>query len=185
MQGTRVASRYAKSLIDLSLEQGFLEQAHTDMKYIIEVCKQNRELVAFFKSPVIKPDSKLAVLKQVFNGKLNKLTDSYIQLITAKKRDFYLVEIAQEFLNQYNKKKNILTAVVTTAKGIDDITRKEVVNLVKGNGTCEVVLQEKVDADIIGGIIIRVGDKQVDASVSRKLKVLQRNFLESPFTKDI
>lgn len=133
----------------------------------------------FLKSPVIKPDSKLAVLKELFKGKLNKVTDTYIALITNKKRDFYLVEIAEEFINQYKQKKNILTAIVTTARGIDDSTRKEIVNLVKGKGTAEVVLQEKIDESIIGGVIIRVGDKQVDTSVSRKLEVLRRSFLEN------
>lgn len=184
MQGTRVASRYAKSFIDLTIEQGVLEQAYNDMKYILEVCKIGHEFVAFLKSPIIKTDKKLAVLKEVFSGKLNKVTEAYLQLITHKKREIYLVEIAEEFLNQYKKKKNILTAVITTANGIDDIIRKEIINLVKGAGTSEVVLQEKIDTSIIGGFIVRIEDKQVDASISRKLKTLQRSFLESPFTKE-
>jgi len=179
MQGTRVASRYAKAFIELAIEQGLLEQACNDMKYILQVCKIEHELVVFLKSPVVKTDKKLAVLKELFSGKLNKLTETYIQLITSKKREVYLVEIAQEFLNQYKTKKNILTAVVTSASGLDDTARKALINLVKGNGTNEVVLQEKVDKDIIGGFIIRVGDRQVDASISRKLSLLQREFMKN------
>jgi len=179
MQGTRVASRYAKAFINLTIEQGLLEQAYKDMQYILQVCKIEHELVVFLKSPVIKTDKKLAVLKELFSGKINKITEAYIHLITNKKREVYLVEIAQEFLNQYKTKKNILTAVITSASGLDDAARKAVINLVKGNGTNEVVLQEKIDTDIIGGFIIRVGDKQVDASISRKLKLLQRSFMEN------
>ena len=179
MQGTRVASRYAKAFIELAIEQGLLEQACNDMKYILQVCKIEHELVVFLKSPVVKTDKKLAVLKELFSGKLNKLTETYIQLITSKKREVYLVEIAQEFLEQYKTKKNILTAVVTSASGLDDTARKALINLVKGNGTNEVVLQEKVDKDIIGGFIIRVGDRQVDASISRKLSLLQREFMKN------
>ena len=179
MQGTRVASRYAKAFINLTIEQGLLEQAYKDMQYILQVCKIEHELVVFLKSPVIKTDKKLAVLKELFSGKINKITEAYIHLITSKKREVYLVEIAQEFLNQYKTKKNILTAVITSASGLDDAARKAVINLVKGNGTNEVVLQEKIDTDIIGGFIIRVGDKQVDASISRKLKLLQRSFMEN------
>ena len=179
MQGTRVASRYAKAFINLTIEQGLLEQAYKDMQYILQVCKIEHELVVFLKSPVIKTDKKLAVLKELFSGKINKITEAYIHLITNKKREVYLVEIAQEFLNQYKAKKNILTAVITSASGLDDAARKAVINLVKGNGTNEVVLQEKIDTDIIGGFIIRVGDKQVDASISRKLKLLQRSFMEN------
>ena len=108
MQGTRVASRYAKSFIDLALEQGVLEQAYNDMKYITEVAESSHDFVSFLKSPIIKTDKKQAVLKQLFSGKLNKVTDAYVQLITSKKREIYLQEIASEFINQYKEKKKIL-----------------------------------------------------------------------------
>ena len=100
-------------------------------------------------------------------------------------KEIYLAEIATEFVNQYKEKKKILTAIVTTANGLDDATRKEIINLVKGKGTNEVVLQEKINKDIIGGFIIRTGDKQVDASVLRKLTNLQRSFNENPYIKEI
>lgn len=183
MQGTRVAARYAKSFIDLALEQGVLEKAYEDMKLVTEVSKQNHDFVSFLKSPVIKTDKKQEVLKAIFSGKVSKVTEAYIHLITAKKREIYLDEIASEFINQYNNKKQILKAVVTTASGIDDATRKQVLNLIKGSGTSEVILEEKINKDIIGGFIIRVGDKQIDASIARKLSNLKRSFKESPFAK--
>lgn len=184
MEGTRVASRYAKSFIDLTIEQGVLEQAYADMQSIVALCKANHDFVTFLKSPIIKTDKKLAALKEVFAGKLNKVTEAYIQLITNKKREVYLAEIAAEFLNQYKEKKKILTAVVTTASGIDDSTRKKVMEIVKGASGSEVVLEEKVDANIIGGFIIRVGDKQIDASIANKLSSLKQTFKENPFIKE-
>ena len=184
MQGTRVASRYAKSFIDMTMEQGVLEQAYSDMKTIEGVCESNHDFVIFLKSPIIKTDKKQAVLTEIFKGKLNKVTDAYIHLITNKKREVYLAEIATEFINQYKTKKQILTAVVTTANGIDDITRKKVMEIVKGTTTSEVVLQEKIDKNIIGGFIIRVGDKQVDASIAKKINNLKRTFKENPFIKE-
>jgi F-type H+-transporting ATPase subunit delta len=184
MEGTRVAARYAKSFIDLTIEQGTLEQAYADMKSISEVCKSNPDFVTFLKSPLIKTDKKQAVLKEIFEGKLNKITMAYIELITAKKREIYLDGIAIEFVNQYKEKKKILTAVVTTANGIDDITRKKVMEIVKGASDSDVVLEEKIDKNIIGGFIIRVGDKQVDASIAQKLNSLKRTFKENPFIKE-
>ena len=85
-------------------------------------------------------------------------------------------EIATEFINQYKTKKKILTAIVTTANGIDEVTRKKVMEIVKGTSSSEVVLEEKIDKNIIGGFIIRVGDKQMDASIARKLNSLKRTF---------
>lgn len=185
MAGTRVASRYAKSFLDLSTEQGVLEQAYADMKSISEICHSNHDFVSFLKSPIIKTDKKQAVLKEVFSKKLNKLTDAYIHLITNKKREQYLPEIATEFLNQYKEKKKILTAVITTANGIDDKIRKQLMELVKGVSKSEVILEEKINKDVIGGFIIRVGDKQIDASIARKLNNLKRSFKENPFIKEL
>lgn len=184
MEGTRVAARYAKSFLDLALEQGGLDKAHTDMQYISSVCKSNPDFVIFLKSPIINTDKKQAVLKEVFKGKLDKLTDAYVHLITNKKREMYLAEIAESFVTQYNEKKKILTAVVTTANGIDEATRKQVMALIKGEGTSDVILEEKINKDLIGGFIIRVGDKQVDASIARKLQNMKRGFSENPFVKE-
>ena len=94
-------------------------------------------------------------------------------------------QIASEFLMQYKEKKKILTAVITTANGIDDTIRKQVMEIVKGASKSEVVLEEKINKDVIGGFIIRVGDKQIDASIARKLNSLRRSFKENPFIKEI
>jgi predicted 2-oxoglutarate/Fe(II)-dependent dioxygenase YbiX len=107
MQGTRVAARYAKSFIDLTMEQGVLEQAYADMKTISSVCESNHDFVTFLKSPIINTDKKQAVLKEIFAGKLNKVTDAYIHLITNKKREIFLLEIACEFIKQYKENKKM------------------------------------------------------------------------------
>jgi F-type H+-transporting ATPase subunit delta len=185
MQGTRVAARYAKSFIDLTMEQGVLEQAYADMQTIVHLTESNHDFVTFLKSPIINTDKKQSVLKEIFAGKLNKVTDAYIQLITNKKREIYLAEIAIEFVNQYKEKKKILTAVVTTASGIDDVIRKKVMEIVKGVSNSDVEIQEKIDKNIIGGFIIRVGDKQVDASIARKINNLKQTFKENPFIKQV
>jgi F-type H+-transporting ATPase subunit delta len=184
MEGTRVAARYAKSFIDLTMEQGLLEQAYADMKLVAEVAAENPELISLLKSPIIKTDKKQAVLKEIFGSKINKVTSAYLQLITSRRRETYLPEVAEEFINQYKEKKKILTAVIITANGIDDNIRQRVMDLVKDSGNKEVELKEKINKAIIGGFILRVGDKQVDASIARKLNNLKRDFKENPFVKE-
>jgi F-type H+-transporting ATPase subunit delta len=184
MEGTRVAARYAKSFIDLTMEQGLLEQAYADMKLVAEVAAENPALISLLKSPIIKTDKKQAVLKEIFGSKINKVTSAYLQLITGRRRETYLPQVAEEFINQYKEKKKILTAVIITANGIDDNIRQRVMELVKDSGNTEVVLKEKINKAIIGGFILRVGDKQVDASIARKLNNLKRDFKENPFVKE-
>lgn len=184
MRDTIVASRYAKSLLDLALEQGQLEQVHADMKLISETCKNHKELSIFLKSPVIGPDKKKAVLKELFLGKVSPMTEGFIILMANHRRESYFEAIASSFLNQYKNHKKILTAVITTAVGLDDSLRAQVLDMVKKETQSEVELVEKIDKGLIGGFVLRVGDKQVDASILRQLNDLRKDFSENPYVKE-
>ena len=178
MKGARVSSRYAKSLLGLAKERGELEHAFADMKLIAETCENNKELALLLKSPIIKSDKKTQVLDAIFGNKICKLSNEFIQTITRKGREGLLYIIAVEFQNQYKLEKNIVTAIVTSASGLDDILRKKVLDLVKGSAGSEVELIENKDKNLIGGLIVRLGDKQVDASIHRKLNDLKKALSE-------
>ncbi|MDP2386747.1 MAG: ATP synthase F1 subunit delta [Bacteroidota bacterium] len=179
-----VAIRYAKSLLGLAVERGLLEEVYKDMMHIREICYSNRDFVAFLESPVIKTDKKQEILTELFKGKINDLTFAFINIITEKRREGYVDDIAKAFDGEYKKHKNILSAVITSAAGIDATTRAKVMELVKATTTGEVELTEKIDKDLIGGFVIKIGDNQVDASVSRTLNDLRKNFSENPFVKE-
>jgi len=113
------------------------------------------------------------------------ISSEFIDIITRKRREFELEGIAESFLNQYKKHKQILTAVITTASGLDKSLREKVMQIVKGSTNSEVVLEEKINKDLIGGFVLRVGDQQVDASILRQIKNLDRSFSENPYVKEI
>jgi F-type H+-transporting ATPase subunit delta len=181
MRETRVSHRYAKSLVDLSREKGQLETMRQDMDLVLTVIRENRELQLLLSSPVINPDKKQSILKAIFDGKVSAVTMQFMDIITRKRREDELESIAEAVLTQYNKEKNILTAVITTAKGLDASLRQQIINIVRGTSTSEVMLEEKIDTTLIGGFVLRVGDKQVDASILRQIRNLERSFSESPF----
>jgi F-type H+-transporting ATPase subunit delta len=172
-----VANRYAKSLMELALESNQLDAVRADMKSIQQVCKENREFDLFLNSPVIKTDKKLAVINEVFKDKISKLTLSFLTLITSKHRESLFEPIAAAFDEQYKVNKNIFTAVVTSASGLDAATRQKVTDLVKAQMKGEVELIEKVDASTIGGFILRIGDNQIDKTVSRQLSNLKKELI--------
>src|SRR5690606_25691089 len=109
MQNPRLASRYAKSLLDIAIEQNNLEQVLADMKMIHQVNETSPDFVLLLKSPVVKGDKKLSIINTIFEGKLQVVTLSFIELMIKKGREFYLPEIAATFLNQYKEHKNIRT----------------------------------------------------------------------------
>ncbi len=184
MRGTRAAVRYAKALIELALEQGVLEKVFEDMKLIHTVCTNNHAFAVLLKSPIIKTDKKQSILSEVFKGKISKLSELFIQLLTAKKRESYLDTIAEEFLKQYKEHKKILSAVVTTAFGIDEELRKKLLDVIKDGGQSEVELIEKTNDKLIGGFTLQVGDNRVDASIAKQIRKLAIEFSENPYIKE-
>src|ERR1700749_1954343 len=105
MSELTVASRYAKSLIDLAEEQKSLDQVKDDMVFILQTLKQNSELKAVFGSPVISHNKKIAILNDVFGKSVNKVTAGFFTLMINKSRGELIYATAQEYINQYDLKK--------------------------------------------------------------------------------
>jgi len=143
MKGLKTSARYAKALIDLASEQNMLDKVYGDMKFIADICKNNRDFILLLNSPIIKTDKKQAVLKQTLAGNVSLPTELFIQLLTSKRRESFLADVAEEFIRQYKHKKNILTAIVTTAQGLDDELRKKVLDVVRKSANSEIELIEK------------------------------------------
>lgn len=171
-----VATRYAKSLLQLANEKGQLEKVFADMQLVKSLCEENREFTNFLNSPIIKTDKKVSIIKEVLSGKVCEITSDFLTILTHKRRESYMNEIAKAFISQYKQYKNILTAVITSAVGIDATIKAKVLELVKQTTTGEVELVEKVDKNLIGGFVLTIGDRQVDASVSRRLNELRKTF---------
>lgn len=169
-----VATRYAKSLLDLSVEKGQLEAVYADMLQVKGVCDTSKEFVTFLNSPIIKADKKISTIKAVFDGKFNTITSGFLTIVASKRRESVIPEMATSFIEQYRSHKNILTAVVTSANGLDAATKQKALDLVKSQLSGEVELVEKIDANIIGGFILKIGDKQLDKSVARQLSNMKK-----------
>ncbi|HWY38538.1 MAG TPA: ATP synthase F1 subunit delta [Bacteroidia bacterium] len=175
-----VATRYAKSLLQLAVEKGQLENVYADMKHVQSLCEKNKDLANFLHSPIINAGKKVSVIKEIFKGRVSDMSLGFFTILAGKRREMYMADIAKSFVAQYKEYKNILTAVITSAAGIDATVKAKVLELVKQTTKGEVELVEKVDKDLIGGFVLRIGDKQVDASVSRKLNDLRKTFTENP-----
>jgi F-type H+-transporting ATPase subunit delta len=179
MAETKVAGRYAKALIELAIERGVLEEVKNDMELLVNCCDANRDLSAMLKNPVIHGYKKLSVMKQLFEKRMNKLSIAYIDIITKKSREPELEGIARQFVNLYKVNKGIQIAVITSAVGLDAKLRAEVLTILKNETKSEVELVEKVNKNLIGGFILRVGDKQFDASIAKSLRAIAKEFKTS------
>ncbi|MGI9544490.1 MAG: ATP synthase F1 subunit delta [Cyclobacteriaceae bacterium] len=188
MSEFRVATRYAKSLLDLAIEQNALEDVHRDMQLFDQVCEQSRDFWLLLKNPIINHEKKLLVLEGLFKDKVHHMTASFFEIITRKNRESVLASIAKEFHRQYNVYKGVEEAVVTTTFPIDDQLRerfKEIVSQTDGTGDGGVELEEVVDGSLIGGFVLKIGGQQIDSSVQSKLKELKLKFSHNPYVREI
>lgn len=174
--GSRAAGRYAKSLLSLAIEQKSLEDVNKDMAFVAFTCKSSTDLMLLLKSPIVKTDKKLSILNAIFSGNTGKLVSGFIELITKKKREKIILDIAVAFGEQYNAYKNITSAKVSTAIELDKDLKSKIMAIVKTASNGEVEIEEEINKDLIGGFVIKIGDQQVDSSIHSKLQKLKREF---------
>ena len=105
MKQSRATIRYAKSLIDISEENGVIDKSYDDMVLVNSLCSSNKDLINLLKTPIVKTDLKVKILKELFSNSISSLTLSFIILITNKKRESILAEISSSFISLYKSKK--------------------------------------------------------------------------------
>lgn len=185
MSEYRIASRYSKSLIDLAVEKNQLEDIKSDMELFSKVCEENRDFVLMLNNPILESLRKAAIIKKVFKGKVQEMTSLFFDIVSRKHRESVLPEMAKVFKQLYNEHKGIITAEVSTTFKLDESLRSEVIKIVKEISGKEVELNEKVDEALIGGFLIRVGDKQIDETIQSKLNDLRRELTQNQYIKQI
>jgi F-type H+-transporting ATPase subunit delta len=186
MRDIKVASRYANSLLKIAIEENSLAELHNDMVLVNDVCVKNKDLTLLLQSPIIKTDKKMAIMNEIFTGKISTIASSFISIIISKKREGILGDIAASFIETYKIHKNIKTAQVTSAIPLSLAQKEKVIATLQSTSNTESVdLTEIVDPSIIGGMILKVGDKQIDESIKRKLTDLEMEFDNNLYIAEI
>lgn len=182
MPNPRLASRYAKSLIDLSLEKGQLEKVFADMQWLQQVIKDSREFANLLRSPIIKADKKEKIVDAITGNNVTDITSLFIHLLIAKGRESNLPEIISAFISQYKEHKNIHSVKLTTASPVDENLKKAIIDQIKKTSDMQnIELETQVNEDLVGGFVLEAGDKLIDASVAYDLRQIARQFDNNDF----
>jgi len=175
MAGTRAAIRYAKAVLSLASDQNAAEAVNNDMKLIATTIEENAELSQVLKSAVVKSEVKKAALTQIFPN-TNSISSEVFNLLMSNKRIDILGDVASTYNQLFDELNGKQKAQVSTAFPMTNDLEIKVLAKVKELTSKAVELENIVDESILGGFILRVGDKQYDASVSNKLNKLKREF---------
>lgn len=177
MASTKSAARYAKALLDLSLEKGWVEAVEKDLIRFVQVVKESNDFRIFLNSPVVRDDKKIAIYQQVFEG-FNPLTMQFFTLVTKNGREQLLPEIAAQFERQLMKNRGIVSGSIVSATPLTEKTKQEILDRIAPAFEGSLQLSESVDSSLLGGFVIRIEDKQIDASVANKLKELRQELVK-------
>ena len=173
MAGTRAAIRYAKAILDTAHAKGVANEVNNDMTLVASTIRGNAELTQFLQSPVITSIAKQNVLREIFT-EVNPVTKSLFRLLFDNKRFEILADLALEYNRLFDEMSGIEIAKVTTAVPMNDEMRGKVLAKILTFSNKKVVIKNIVDPSIIGGFILRIGDKQYNASLAGRLQVLKR-----------
>ena len=173
MANTRAAIRYATAILDLSDSKGVAEVVNNDMKLIASTINGNLELSTFIQNPTIKVEAKETALLEVF-ANANGVTKGLLHLLFENKRFEILEVIALEYSKLFDIMNNVEVAKVTTAVAMNAALEAKVLAKIALISDKKITIENTVDPAIIGGFILRIGDKQYNASVANRLQVLKR-----------
>lgn len=182
MQNPRLAQRYAKSLIDLSVELKRLDTVYDDIVLLNEICNKSHEFVLMLKSPIINDDKKYKIIAGVTENKISETTQTFIKLLSSKNRESALPEIISSFIEQYNKLKEIHKVKLTTAAPLSDIVKNSFIEKIEAtNRLKNIELETVVNEKLIGGFILEMEGKLIDASILRDLNDVKKQFANNDY----
>jgi F-type H+-transporting ATPase subunit delta len=177
MADSRILHRYATSLLETSLEKNNLEVVTSDIQLLVETLEQSKELNRMLHSPVVRPELKLNILKEIFSKKISKDSMDFVEFVVSKKRESLLNSIGKRFLELRDEHLGIANVFVTSATEFSN----EQKNVLQGR--LEKILDKKVqlnfetDLSLVGGFIAKVNDTLYDASIKHQLELLKKQFL--------
>ncbi len=174
-----VSVRYAKALYKLSVEKGITEEVYENIKLLRTLCSENPDFYEFVHSPLVKPSMAKKLFRDVFGNVLNPVTLNFIYLVIDNNRESILSSIFLSYINYYKKEKNIKSVTLYSAFEMDKSYLESVEKILAKEIGEPLELTVITKEDLLGGFILKVDDKMVDASITGKLKQVREHLINS------
>lgn len=179
MDRSAINVRYAKAFFSVAKEKKLIDTFKDDIQLIYDVCTNSTDFILLLESPIIKLSKKEALFTEIFKGKIHAISMNFLSLILKNKREVHIPGICKNFLDLTKKDQNIKSALLITATEISDEMKMKISSLLEKQLKSKIELTEKVDKNIIGGLVLRLDDIQYDASVATQINKIKQNLLQS------
>lgn len=177
MVDSRISKRYATSFIEAMIEKKLFDVVSSDFQLLISAADSSRELQHLIKSPIIKPQTKVSILLEIFGNKINKETAKFIKFLSVKGRENLLIDIAKNIIDLRDEKLGIVEVGVNTAFELSEDQKEKLKNNLEKYLDKKVRFIFSVNDELVGGFIAKAGDTVYDASVKHQLENLKKQFM--------
>lgn len=167
-----VSERYALSLYEVAKEANKVEELMNELNAVCDIFSQNPDLMKVLKTPSIQLAEKKSTISAIFEGRIDPYLLNFLMLITEKRRISLIFEMAESYKQQYYFEEGICEVTAITAAPMDDALTEKLKNKMCVVTGKRVVLKTVVDQSILGGIVIKVDNKEIDTSIKTKLNEL-------------
>ena len=179
MLSNQLAATYAQAIFELARDKNALEQVEKELLLVQDTLSTQADLAALLYHPRVPGQAKKDTIKKVFAPELSEFVCHFLLLLVDKRRETALTGIVRQYVALANKARNIVEAEVTTARALTAVEQEKLgAKLSKVTGRT-VILKRTVDQAIIGGVIVKIGDKLIDGSIVRQLKALEQALVRS------
>ncbi|MFZ5968893.1 MAG: F0F1 ATP synthase subunit delta [Bacillota bacterium] len=173
-----IAKTYAKALFDVALELKQIEQFGKELDGVIETFNQYPEFYELYKTPQINNDEKKKIMEEVFGKSMSQEVMNLFKILLDKGRASIVEYMTKEYHNLANEHNNMVEAVAVTTVPLKDEDRSRLTEKLSAMTGKKIVLKNEIDKTIIGGILVRIGDKVIDGTIQRRLKELEENLAQ-------
>ena len=174
MRVGQIAVRYAKALFQSAKEQNALDGVRADMELLLNAAEGIQDIRSLFESPIIDSGRKAAILTEIFRPQMSRLGLDFITMVAGNKREEFLPAMARHYISLYKEEKGIMVATVSSAAGLDPQGAEQIREMIKAAFKSEIELEQEIKEELIGGFVLRVEDKMLDASVRGKLARIKK-----------
>ena len=167
-----LANVYANALLDLAFEKGVHGEVLAELRAFREVLRTMPEFDAFLGTPNVRQEAKKEVVQKVFGGQISDATLHFLLTVIGKRRQGHLASMVDAFEQGYHERMGELVVHVATAVGLQQKQRDTLTKLLKAKFAKEIILDERTDERLLGGLVLRVGDSRIDGSLSTRLATI-------------
>tara|TARA_Y100001933_G_C18879171_1_gene513288 strand:+ start:380 stop:922 length:543 start_codon:yes stop_codon:yes gene_type:complete len=173
-----VSTTYAQALFEVAMELDKLDQIKDELGFINESFKEHPEFYEVFRTPKINKEERKDIITKVFDGKVSSEVMNFMKILIDKRRGTAISGIYNEYVDMVDDHKGVVKAVVESAIPLTDEEQKALTEkLAKVTGQ-EIHLSSVVNPEVIGGIVVKIGDKVIDGSVKSRLNIMKDNLAQ-------